>query len=83
MRKEATVSLTQAPRLTRLRLVILAAVLAVIGTADHAIPPAGLLFMAHRAHAHITEINAGHLSLITNPGAVARVIIDAANATTG
>jgi pimeloyl-ACP methyl ester carboxylesterase len=53
------------------------------GTADHAIPPAELLFMAHRAHAHITEINAGHLSLITNPGAVARVIIDAADATTG
>jgi pimeloyl-ACP methyl ester carboxylesterase len=56
---------------------------AVIGTADHVIPPAELLFMAHRAHAHITEINAGHLSLITNPGAVARVIIDAADATTG
>jgi pimeloyl-ACP methyl ester carboxylesterase len=33
---------------------------AVIGTADHVIPPAELLFMAHRAHAHITEINAGH-----------------------
>jgi pimeloyl-ACP methyl ester carboxylesterase len=56
---------------------------AVIGTADHVIPPAELLFMAHRAHAHITEINAGHLSLITNPGAVTRVIIDAADATTG
>ena len=56
---------------------------AVIGTADHAIPPAELLFMAHRAHAHIAEINAGHLSLITNPGTVARVIIDAADATTG
>jgi pimeloyl-ACP methyl ester carboxylesterase len=56
---------------------------AVIGTADHVIPPAELLFMAHRAHARITEINAGHLSLITNPGTVARVIIDAADATTG
>jgi pimeloyl-ACP methyl ester carboxylesterase len=56
---------------------------AVIGTADHVIPPAELLFMAHRAHAHITEINAGHLSLITNPGAVTRVIIAAANATAG
>jgi hypothetical protein len=49
----------------------------------HAIPPAGLLFMADRAHAHITEINAGHLSLVTDPGAVARVIIDAADASTG
>jgi pimeloyl-ACP methyl ester carboxylesterase len=54
---------------------------AVIGTADHVIPPAEMLFMAHRAQARITEINAGHLSLITNPGAVARVIIDAARAT--
>ena len=55
---------------------------AVIGTADHVIPPAELLFMAQRAHARITEINgAGHLSLITNPGAVARVVIDAARAT--
>jgi hypothetical protein len=42
-----------------------------------------LLFMADRAHAHITEINAGHLSLVTDPGAVARVIIDAADASTG
>jgi pimeloyl-ACP methyl ester carboxylesterase len=56
---------------------------AVVGTADHALPLALDLFMAHRAHAHITEINSGHLSLITNPGAVARVIIDAADATTG
>jgi hypothetical protein len=29
---------------------------AVFGTADRAIPPAELLFMAHRAHAHVTEI---------------------------
>jgi pimeloyl-ACP methyl ester carboxylesterase len=56
---------------------------AVIGTADHVIPLAEQLFMAHRAHARITEINAGHLSLITNPGTVARVIIDATGATTG
>jgi hypothetical protein len=39
--------------------------------------------MAHRAHAHITEINAGRLTLITNPGTVTRVIIDAADATAG
>jgi hypothetical protein len=30
----------------------------VVGTADHIITPAEQLFMAHRAHAHITEINA-------------------------
>ena len=56
---------------------------AVFGTADYAIPPAELLFMARRAHAHIAEIDTGHLSLITDPGTVARVIIDAANAITG
>jgi pimeloyl-ACP methyl ester carboxylesterase len=52
-----------------------------IGTADHVIPPAEQLFMSQRAKAHITEINAGHLSLISNPGAVTRVIIAAARAT--
>jgi pimeloyl-ACP methyl ester carboxylesterase len=52
-----------------------------IGTADHVIPPAEQLFMSQRAKAHITEIKAGHLSLISNPGAVARVIIAAAQAT--
>ena len=51
-----------------------------IGTADHVIPPAEQLFMSQRAHAHITEINAGHLSLISNPNAVTRVILAAARA---
>jgi pimeloyl-ACP methyl ester carboxylesterase len=51
-----------------------------IGTADHVIPPAEQLFMSQRAKAHITEIDAGHLSLISNPGAVTRVIIAAAGA---
>jgi pimeloyl-ACP methyl ester carboxylesterase len=53
----------------------------VVGTADHIITPAEQLFMANRAHAHITEINAPHLSMITDPGVVARVIIQAAQAT--
>jgi pimeloyl-ACP methyl ester carboxylesterase len=52
-----------------------------IGTADHVIPPAEQLFMSQRAHARITEINAGHLSLISDPGAVTRVILAAARAT--
>ena len=52
-----------------------------IGTADHVIPPAQQLFMSRRAKAHITEIEAGHLSLISHPGAVTRVIIAAARAT--
>jgi pimeloyl-ACP methyl ester carboxylesterase len=52
-----------------------------IGTADHVIPPAEQLFMSNRARAHITKVDAGHLSLISNPGAVTGVIIAAAQAT--
>ena len=37
--------------------------------------------MAKRADAHITEINAPHLSMISDPGVVASVIIQAAQAT--
>jgi pimeloyl-ACP methyl ester carboxylesterase len=51
-----------------------------IGTADHVIPPAEQLFMSKRAKSHITEIDAGHLSLISDPAAVARVILEAARA---
>jgi hypothetical protein len=40
----------------------------VIGTADHAIPPAAQEFMAARAHATVTKISASHLSLISRPG---------------
>ncbi|HUN31209.1 MAG TPA: alpha/beta hydrolase, partial [Trebonia sp.] len=53
----------------------------VIGTADHVIPPAEQLFMSKRAHAHITELNAGHLSLLSDPRAVTRVILQAAHLT--
>jgi len=53
---------------------------AVIGTNDHVIPPAELLAMAQRAGAHITQIDAPHLSMISDPGAVTRVILDAARA---
>lgn len=54
---------------------------AVVGTADKVIPPALLTFMAHRAHARITDVRAGHLSLISRAAAVARVIVKAALAT--
>jgi pimeloyl-ACP methyl ester carboxylesterase len=54
---------------------------AVIGTQDGAIPPAELTFMAQRAHSQIAYVRAGHLSMITQPGAVARVINEAAFAT--
>ena len=54
---------------------------AVIGTADHAIPPAAQEFMAARAHATVTKINASHLSLISRPGDVTNVIEEAARHT--
>jgi len=53
---------------------------AVIGTADHVIPLAEQLNMARNAGARVTEINAPHLSMISDPGAVAAVIIRAAQA---
>jgi pimeloyl-ACP methyl ester carboxylesterase len=56
---------------------------AVIGTADHAIPPAELLAMAHQAHARITMVpGAPHLSMISSPGLVTTVILKAVRATT-
>jgi pimeloyl-ACP methyl ester carboxylesterase len=53
----------------------------IVGLNDHVITAAQQLFMAHRANAHITEISAPHLSMISNPAAVASVIIQAARAT--
>jgi len=40
-----------------------------------------LTSMAQRAGAHITDVNAGHLSMISRANTVRKVIIDAANAT--
>jgi pimeloyl-ACP methyl ester carboxylesterase len=54
---------------------------AVVGTGDRVIPVASQLSMAHHAGAHITEVNAGHLSLIERPDVVTDVIEDAARAT--
>jgi pimeloyl-ACP methyl ester carboxylesterase len=53
----------------------------VIGTADRVLPPAEQIFMAKRAGAHITKVNAGHLSMIADPGVVTQVIEQAAQAT--
>ena len=39
-----------------------------------------LIAMARPAHAHITEVRAPHLSMISNPGVVAQVITEAARA---
>jgi pimeloyl-ACP methyl ester carboxylesterase len=56
---------------------------AVIGTADHAIPPAELFAMARHAHARITMApGAPHLSMIYDPGLVTTVILKAVRATT-
>ena len=49
----------------------------IIGTADHVIPPAEQVVMAKRAGSHVTEIKAPHLSMISDPGAVTRVILEA------
>ena len=54
---------------------------AVIGTEDHAITRASQLAMATRPNAHITKIDAPHLSMLSDPHAVAKVIEQAAEAT--
>ena len=51
-----------------------------VGTQDHVIPTAEQLFMAHRAGAHITEISASHLSMISHPEAVESLINQAVRA---
>ena len=53
----------------------------VIGTEDHVITPDSQRSMAARAHAHVTEIDAPHLSMLSNPDAVTTVIEHAATAT--
>ncbi len=54
---------------------------AVVGTADRVILPALQLAMARHAHAHITKVRAPHLSMVSNPGVVTRVILKAVHAT--
>jgi pimeloyl-ACP methyl ester carboxylesterase len=53
-----------------------------IGTEDRVIPPSLQEQMYERAGAQISRVRAGHLSLITRPGAVVRVILSAVKATT-
>lgn len=52
-----------------------------IGTQDNIIPPAQQRFMAERAHAQITEVKAGHLSMVARPDAVTDLILSAVRAT--
>jgi pimeloyl-ACP methyl ester carboxylesterase len=52
----------------------------VLGSEDHIIPPAAQRFMAQRARARLTEVRASHVSLVSKPGAVTRVVLQAARA---
>jgi pimeloyl-ACP methyl ester carboxylesterase len=54
-----------------------------VGTIDNAIPSSIQLFMANRADADITEVKAGHLSMISQPDAVTKVIEEAAQSVAG
>jgi pimeloyl-ACP methyl ester carboxylesterase len=55
---------------------------ALLGTLDNVIPPTLQEEMYGRAGAQVTRVKAGHLSLITRPDAVVRVILSAVKATT-
>lgn len=52
-----------------------------IGTEDRVIPPAQQFAMARNAGSEIRTVRSGHLSLISHPGAVTRIIEEAARAT--
>jgi pimeloyl-ACP methyl ester carboxylesterase len=54
---------------------------AVVGDGDRVIAPSTQLRMARRAHAHITQIQASHVSMLSHPDPVRKVIEDAARAT--
>jgi pimeloyl-ACP methyl ester carboxylesterase len=52
-----------------------------LGTEDKAIPPALQRFMAERAHATIVEVPASHVSFVSQPEAVTRLVLQAVEAT--
>ncbi|HEY6888306.1 MAG TPA: alpha/beta hydrolase [Solirubrobacter sp.] len=49
-----------------------------IGRQDQVISPEAQRFMAARAHAHTVEINSSHVSYLSHPGAVTKLILEAA-----
>ena len=51
-----------------------------VGTLDNVIPPAEQRIMAARAGAHTVEVAAGHLSMLSQSGAVTKLIVQAAQA---
>jgi pimeloyl-ACP methyl ester carboxylesterase len=52
-----------------------------LGTQDRIITPASQLAMAQRAHSHIVAVRASHVSLISHPSAVVRLVTTADLAT--
>ncbi|WP_090791374.1 alpha/beta fold hydrolase [Asanoa ishikariensis] len=52
-----------------------------VGTQDKIITPAQQRFMAQRAGAHTVQVRGGHLTPVSHPGAVAKLITTAARAT--
>jgi pimeloyl-ACP methyl ester carboxylesterase len=52
-----------------------------LGTRDRIITPTAQRFMAERAQSTLVEVEAGHLSIISDPAVVTRLITQAANAT--
>jgi pimeloyl-ACP methyl ester carboxylesterase len=53
----------------------------VVGTIDNAIPLTLQLAMDNTAHAHVTEVRASHLSMVSQPSTVTNVILQAVRAT--
>jgi pimeloyl-ACP methyl ester carboxylesterase len=51
-----------------------------VGRQDQVISPDAQRFMANRAHAHTIEINSSHVSYMSHPGAVTKLILQAARA---
>jgi pimeloyl-ACP methyl ester carboxylesterase len=52
-----------------------------VTTQDHAIPPATQRFMADRAHATVSHVNASHVPMVSKPAATMKVILAAAKHT--
>jgi pimeloyl-ACP methyl ester carboxylesterase len=48
---------------------------------DRAIPAQAERFMAQRMHAHTREVDSSHVAMISHPGVVTNLILDAARAT--
>ena len=53
-----------------------------LGTEERAIPPALQRFMAERANTTIVEVQAGHVSFVSQPEAATQLILQAVEATT-